>query len=51
MALQHPRDAGSGGRDLEVNPVFSREPLTIPRYALPAGSSTPAPPTRSSTTS
>jgi hypothetical protein len=37
MAPKHPRGAGSGGRDLEVNPIFSREPLTIPRYALPAG--------------
>ncbi|NKZ05991.1 glutamate decarboxylase [Actinomadura latina] len=37
MALKHPHAAGDGGRDLRINPVFSREPLTIPRYALPAG--------------
>ena len=24
-------------RDLEVNPVFTREPVTVPRYALPEG--------------
>ncbi|CNE81600.1 glutamate decarboxylase [Mycobacterium tuberculosis] len=37
MALKHP-DGNAGGRaDLEVNPIFSREPLTIPRYELPAG--------------
>jgi glutamate decarboxylase len=37
MALKHPHGGGGGRRDLEVNPIFSREPLTIPRYALPAG--------------
>lgn len=37
MALKHPHGTGSGRRDLEVNPIFSREPLTIPRYELPAG--------------
>ena len=37
MALKHPRADREGGRDLEINPIFSREPLTIPRYALPAG--------------
>ncbi|MEU8342246.1 glutamate decarboxylase [Spirillospora sp. NPDC048832] len=37
MARKHPHTSASGDRDLRVNPVFSREPLTIPRYALPAG--------------
>ncbi|WP_067802220.1 glutamate decarboxylase [Actinomadura formosensis] len=40
MALKHPRHAGRdghGGRHLRINPIFSREPLTIPRYTLPAG--------------
>ena len=37
MALKHPHAAADGGRDLEINPVFSREPLAIPRDALPAG--------------
>ncbi len=51
MALKHPRTAGDGSRDLEVNPVFSREPLTIPGTRCPPASWTRAPPTRSSTTS
>ncbi|MFA1544691.1 glutamate decarboxylase [Actinomadura chokoriensis] len=38
---QHPHAPAGGGRDLDVNPVFSREPLTIPRYALPAGQLAP----------
>ncbi|TDC17498.1 glutamate decarboxylase [Actinomadura bangladeshensis] len=37
MALKHPHGTGSGRRDLDVNPIFSREPLTIPRDELPAG--------------
>jgi glutamate decarboxylase len=28
-------------RDLEVNPLFSREPVRVPRYALPAGEMDP----------
>ncbi|MEU8798824.1 glutamate decarboxylase [Spirillospora sp. NPDC048819] len=37
MALKDPRTTERDGRDLQVNPVFSREPLAIPRGALPAG--------------
>ncbi|WP_149264119.1 glutamate decarboxylase [Actinomadura sp. K4S16] len=35
-APKDPLRPGRGGRDLEVNPIFSREPMTIPRYRLPA---------------
>ncbi|MBC2874280.1 MULTISPECIES: glutamate decarboxylase [Streptomyces] len=31
------RDDRGESRDLEVNPVFSREPVRVPRYALPDG--------------
>ncbi|MGW4274000.1 glutamate decarboxylase [Streptomyces seoulensis] len=31
-----------GSRDLAVNPVFSREPLRVPRYAMPDGEMEPA---------
>ncbi|MEU0335152.1 glutamate decarboxylase [Streptomyces sp. NPDC006193] len=33
MTVQH--DDRGGSRDLEINPIFSREPLQVPRYALP----------------
>ncbi|MCS0637402.1 glutamate decarboxylase [Streptomyces sp. LP05-1] len=34
--------AGPGAeRDLELNPLFSREPVTVPRYALPDGEMAP----------
>ena len=42
MALKHSRRGGRSTRDLEVNPLFSREPVTVPRYALPAGEMDPA---------
>ena len=42
MALKHPRHDGRGDRDLEVNPIFSREPVEVPRYALPRGEMEPA---------
>jgi glutamate decarboxylase len=41
MALKHPRHDGRGDRDLQVNPIFSREPVTVPRYALPRGEMEP----------
>jgi glutamate decarboxylase len=43
MPLNHSRDNGRHrpARDLEVNPVFSREPLHLPRYAMPAGEMEP----------
>ncbi|MER5783245.1 glutamate decarboxylase [Streptomyces mobaraensis] len=31
------RDDRGESRDLEVNPVFSREPVQVPRYAMPDG--------------
>ncbi|MEU4827000.1 glutamate decarboxylase [Actinomadura citrea] len=42
MAPKHPPRAGRGGRDLVVNPIFTREPLTVPRYRLPAGEMEPS---------
>jgi glutamate decarboxylase len=41
MPLKQPRHDGRGSRDLEVNPVFSREPVRVPRFALPAGEMEP----------
>ncbi|MFE9881464.1 glutamate decarboxylase [Streptomyces sp. NPDC005784] len=38
MTVRHPRKES---RDLEINPLFSREPLRVPRYALPAGEMQP----------
>ncbi|EYT82998.1 glutamate decarboxylase [Streptomyces sp. Tu 6176] len=35
MTVRHSRDDRGDSRDLAVNPVFSREPLQVPRYALP----------------
>ncbi|WP_367573379.1 glutamate decarboxylase [Streptomyces griseoaurantiacus] len=35
MPEQHAGDDDRASRDLEINPVFSREPLRVPRYALP----------------
>ncbi|GAA2888849.1 glutamate decarboxylase [Streptomyces mexicanus] len=35
MTVRHPREQHGRSRDLEVNPIFSREPLQVPRYALP----------------
>src|SRR5579884_2470730 len=37
MAVRHARGEGSQSEDLRVNPVFSREPVRVPRYDLPAG--------------
>ncbi|WP_116209942.1 glutamate decarboxylase [Streptomyces olivoreticuli] len=37
MPLKRPHEDGRGSRDVELNPVFSREPVTVPRYALPEG--------------
>ena len=42
MVLKQPQRGGRGVRDLEVNPIFSREPVTVPRFALPAGELDPA---------
>ncbi|MET8796060.1 glutamate decarboxylase [Nocardia sp. NPDC004568] len=37
MALTHPSHPGGPGRDdISVNPVFTREPLEVPRNRLPA---------------
>jgi glutamate decarboxylase len=41
MPVQHHGDGGQESRDLEINPVFSREPLRVPRYALPDGEMEP----------
>ncbi|MFE9813245.1 hypothetical protein ACFYRF_43415, partial [Streptomyces sp. NPDC005548] len=38
MTVRHPRKES---RDLEINPLFSREPLRVPRDALPAGEMQP----------
>ncbi|MEU3557121.1 glutamate decarboxylase [Streptomyces fragilis] len=40
MTVKH--EAHDRSRDLQVNPVFSREPLRVPRYQLPAGEMEPA---------
>ncbi|WP_280463690.1 glutamate decarboxylase [Nocardia carnea] len=38
MALTHPADSPDNDRDrVAVNPVFTREPLEVPRNRLPAG--------------
>ncbi|MFR0357294.1 glutamate decarboxylase [Streptomyces sediminimaris] len=39
MTVQH--DARGESRDLEINPVFSREPVRVPRYELPSGEMEP----------
>jgi hypothetical protein len=36
MALTHPADNGNRHSDVSVNPVFTREPVRIPRDELPA---------------
>ena len=45
MPLTHPAHPAHPGRphrtDLEVNPVFTREPITVPKYRLPADSMHP----------
>ncbi|AEW99357.1 glutamate decarboxylase [Streptantibioticus cattleyicolor] len=45
MPLKHPHHQadhpGHGNRDIEVNPIFAREPLSVPRYALPSGEMEP----------
>jgi glutamate decarboxylase len=35
MTVRHPREDREKSRDVEINPLFSREPLRVPRYALP----------------
>ncbi|MFB9832285.1 glutamate decarboxylase [Actinoallomurus acaciae] len=42
MASNQPQRGDRSVRDLEVNPLFSREPMTVPRYALPDGEMEPA---------
>ncbi|MFF4741389.1 glutamate decarboxylase [Streptomyces sp. NPDC001262] len=37
MALKHPRHHRRAARDVEINPVFTREPVHVPRHALPRG--------------
>ncbi|MER6979463.1 glutamate decarboxylase [Streptomyces carpinensis] len=41
MTVRHSRDRRGESRDLAVNPLFSREPLQVPRYALPEGEMEP----------
>ncbi|MEU6480053.1 glutamate decarboxylase [Streptomyces sp. NPDC047017] len=41
MAVWNDRDHRGESRDLAVNPLFSREPLQVPRYALPEGEMEP----------
>ncbi|WP_329251400.1 glutamate decarboxylase [Actinoallomurus sp. NBC_01490] len=42
MAVKKPQRSGRPVRDLEVNPLFSREPVSVPRYALADGEMEPA---------
>jgi glutamate decarboxylase len=42
MGLKQPRHDDGGRRYLEVNPIFSREPVTVPRYVLPEREMDPA---------
>ncbi|MEU5365369.1 glutamate decarboxylase [Streptomyces sp. NPDC005925] len=42
MPVKHPHHDGGESRDLTINPVFSREPLQVPRYALPDGEMEPS---------
>ncbi|MEU6060905.1 glutamate decarboxylase [Streptomyces sp. NPDC047097] len=37
MALNHGRRDARTSRDVELNPIFSREPVSVPRYAMPEG--------------
>jgi glutamate decarboxylase len=39
MPVQH--DDHGESRDLQVNPIFSREPVRVPRYAMPDGEMEP----------
>ncbi|MEV5437506.1 glutamate decarboxylase [Streptomyces sp. NPDC052682] len=39
MSVQH--DDRHESRDLQINPVFSREPVHVPRYAMPEGEMEP----------
>ncbi|MFF3439493.1 glutamate decarboxylase [Streptosporangium sp. NPDC002721] len=41
MPLRRPGRTGHGSRDLEINPIFSREPLRVPRHAMPDGEMEP----------
>jgi glutamate decarboxylase len=42
MGLKRPRRDDGGLRYLEVNPIFSREPVRVPRYVLPEEEMDPA---------
>ncbi|NMO37501.1 glutamate decarboxylase [Streptomyces sp. GMY01] len=42
MTVRHPHGGHGESRDLAVNPVFSREPLRVPRYAMPDGEMEPS---------
>ena len=37
MALKHPRQHRNASPYLNINPVFSQEPVKVPRDTLPAG--------------
>ncbi|WP_175409904.1 glutamate decarboxylase [Streptomyces sp. TRM64462] len=41
MPFREPRQGGRTSRDVELNPLFSREPVRVPRYALPASGMAP----------
>jgi glutamate decarboxylase len=41
MPVKHFHEQEDEGRDLELNPLFSREPVHVPRYALPDGEMEP----------
>ncbi|MGV9346093.1 glutamate decarboxylase [Streptomyces spiralis] len=41
MTVRHSPGHRGESRDLAVNPLFSREPLRVPRYALPQGQMDP----------
>ncbi len=41
MTLKQPHHHGRRTRDLEVNPVFCREPVKVPRFAMPEGEMAP----------
>ena len=51
VTLKHPTGRGRPAADLALDPVFTREPVRIPRYQLPEGEMPRDSPTRSSTTS
>ncbi|WP_149184860.1 glutamate decarboxylase [Streptomyces sp. TRM49041] len=41
MPFKEPRQGGHASRGVELNPLFSREPVRVPRYALPPSEMAP----------